>query len=97
MPRILLRTLVLAALLFADAAAANETAIRKALQPKLGGAKIEGVQPGPAGLWEVRVRTARFMASRIIALVEHPAADERSRVEVTTRHRLQPSTRGATE
>ena len=57
MPRILLRTLVLAALLFADAAAANETAIRKALQPKLGGAKIEGVQPGPAGLWEVRVRT----------------------------------------
>ena len=36
------------------------------------------------------VRTGRFMTSRLIALVEHPAADERGRVEVTTRHRLQP-------
>jgi hypothetical protein len=32
------------------------------------------------------VRTGRFMASRLIALVEHPAADERGRVEVSTRH-----------
>jgi hypothetical protein len=36
------------------------------------------------------VRTGRFMASRLIALVEHPAADERGRVEITTRHRIQP-------
>ena len=36
------------------------------------------------------VRTARFMASRLIALVEHPAADERGRVEISTSHRLQP-------
>ena len=36
------------------------------------------------------VRTARFMASRLIALVEHPAADERGRVEISTRHQLQP-------
>ena len=35
------------------------------------------------------VRTGRFMATRLIALVEHPALDERGRVEVTTRHRLQ--------
>jgi thiol:disulfide interchange protein DsbC len=36
---------------------ANEAQIRKALEPKLGGGKIEGVQPGPiAGLFEVRVR-----------------------------------------
>jgi hypothetical protein len=35
------------------------------------------------------VRTGRFMAARLIALVEHPAFDERGRVEVTTRHRLQ--------
>ena len=34
------------------------------------------------------VRTARFMASRLIALVEHPAADERSRVEISTSHKL---------
>ena len=36
------------------------------------------------------VRTARFMATRLIALVEHPAADERGRVEISTSHRLQP-------
>jgi hypothetical protein len=35
------------------------------------------------------VRSGRFMASRLIALVEHPAADERGRVEITTRHRMQ--------
>jgi hypothetical protein len=33
------------------------------------------------------------MTSRLIALVEHPAADERGRVEVTTRHRLEPTAR----
>lgn len=39
---------------------ANEAQIRKTLEPKLGEAKIEGVQPAPvAGLWEVRVRTDR--------------------------------------
>ena len=37
----------------------------------------------------VPVRTGRFMTSRLIALVEHPTIDERGRVEVTTRHRLQ--------
>jgi thiol:disulfide interchange protein DsbC len=37
---------------------ANEAHIRKVLEPKLGGAKIEGVQPAPVpGLWEVRLRT----------------------------------------
>jgi hypothetical protein len=41
----------------------------------------------------VPVRTGRFMTTRLIALVEHPAADERGRVEVTTRHRLQPRER----
>jgi hypothetical protein len=35
------------------------------------------------------VRTGRFMTSRLIALVEHPAIDERGRVEVTTQRRLQ--------
>jgi hypothetical protein len=35
------------------------------------------------------VRTGRFMASRVVALVEHPAAEGRdTRVEVTTRRRL---------
>lgn len=36
------------------------------------------------------VRTGRFMANRLVALVEHPAADERGRVEISTRHRIQP-------
>jgi hypothetical protein len=34
------------------------------------------------------VRTARFMATRLVALVEHPAADERGRVEISTSHKL---------
>ena len=34
------------------------------------------------------VRTARFMATRLVALVEHPAADERGRVEIGTSHKL---------
>jgi hypothetical protein len=36
------------------------------------------------------VRTGRFMAARLIALVEHPAADEHGRVEISTSHRMQP-------
>ena len=36
------------------------------------------------------VRTGRFMTSRLVALVEHPAADDRGRVEISTRHRIQP-------
>jgi hypothetical protein len=35
------------------------------------------------------VRTGRFMASRLIALVEHPAKEQdEARVEVTTRRRI---------
>jgi thiol:disulfide interchange protein DsbC len=47
-------------LFLANSIWANEAQIRKVLEPKLGGAKIEGVQPAPvAGLWEVRLRTDR--------------------------------------
>ena len=54
------KTIVLVGLLFWASAQANEAQIRKALEAKLGGAKIEGVQPAPvSGLWEVRVRTDR--------------------------------------
>ena len=35
------------------------------------------------------VRTGRFMANRLIALVEHPAQErDQARVEVTTRRRI---------
>jgi hypothetical protein len=36
----------------------------------------------------VPVRTGRFMTSRLVALVEHPAGDNRGRLEVSTRHSL---------
>jgi len=54
MPRVVALLLCLAAF----AASANEAQIRKALEPKLDGARIEGIAPAPvAGLWEVRYRT----------------------------------------
>ena len=44
--------------MFMSAALANEAVIRRTLEPKLGGAKIEGIQPAPVqGLWEVRFRS----------------------------------------
>ena len=56
------RTLQFAVLLamtgLACAAGANEAAIRRALEAKMSGARIEGIQPGPVpGLYEVRFRT----------------------------------------
>lgn len=36
----------------------------------------------------VPIRTGRFMASRLIALVEHPAAESDGGVEVETRRRM---------
>jgi thiol:disulfide interchange protein DsbC len=56
----MLRTVLSLLLLVPFALSANEAQIRKAIEPKLGGAKIEGVQAGPVpGLWEVRIRTER--------------------------------------
>lgn len=50
--------LLLAALLVSTAAFGDEAVIRRALQPKLGSAKIEGIQPTPIdGLFEVRIRS----------------------------------------
>jgi hypothetical protein len=46
------------------------------------------------------VRTGRFMASRLIALVEHPAREGDTTVEVTTRRRIgakEPAGRGRRE
>ena len=55
MSRFLAGLLLLAAL----PVAANEAAIRKALEGKLEGGRIEGIQPAPVpGLWEVRYRGA---------------------------------------
>jgi thiol:disulfide interchange protein DsbC len=52
--------LILAAL--ALPAYGNEAQIRRVLEPKLGGAKIEGVERGPLGLWEVRYRSEEGMS-----------------------------------
>ncbi|HET7830343.1 MAG TPA: hypothetical protein VFL03_12350 [Candidatus Limnocylindrales bacterium] len=43
------------------------------------------------------VRTGRFMSSRVVALVEHPAMErDGARVEVETRRRLSPASGGGT-
>jgi thiol:disulfide interchange protein DsbC len=52
---------VIACALWAGAAAANEARIRKVIEDKLGGVKVEGVQRGPLGLWEVRFRGSSGM------------------------------------
>ncbi len=53
--------LSLALALIAGAALANEAQIRKVVEAKLGGVKVEGVQPGPLGLYEVRFRSSGGM------------------------------------
>ena len=45
----------------ATSALADEAQIRKVMEEKLGGVKIEGVQPGPLGLYEVRFRSSSGM------------------------------------
>ena len=42
--------------LLATGAYSDEAQIRKVVESKLGGAKVEGIQPGPIGLYEVRFR-----------------------------------------
>ena len=55
----MLRNLVLALLWLPAAALADEAVIRKALEPKIGAARIEGIAPSAIpGLWEVRLRSA---------------------------------------
>ncbi len=54
MPRFLMLVLMLA---LAAAARADEAQIRRVVEAKLGGAKVEGIQPGPLGLYEVRFRS----------------------------------------
>src|SRR5437867_4807083 len=53
----MLRTIVIGVLLAATAAFADEAQIRKVVEAKLG-VKVEGVQPGPLGLYEVRFRSS---------------------------------------
>lgn len=58
----MLRAVVLALGVASLPAAANEAQIRKALEEKLEGVRIEGIVPAPvSGLWEVRYRTPRGM------------------------------------
>ena len=53
----MIRQAMIALLLaFATSGFADEATIRKVVESKLGGAKVEGVQPCPLGLFEVRFR-----------------------------------------
>src|SRR5207302_456755 len=56
----MLRAMTMVALLAFTAAnaAADEAQIRRVIEAKLGGVKVEGVQPGPLGLYEVRFRSS---------------------------------------
>ena len=56
----MLRTMTTGVLLALAAAnaAADEAQIRRVIEDKLGGVKVEGVQPGPLGLYEVRFRSS---------------------------------------
>lgn len=58
MKRVLLAVLMLA---FAAAASADDAQIRRVVEAQIDGAKVEGIEPAPLGLFEVRVRTARGM------------------------------------
>ena len=62
-----MRKLLLVALLltFAGSAAADEAQIRKVVGDKLG-VKVEGVQPGPLGLYEVRYKSSQGGGMRIV-------------------------------
>src|SRR6478609_180050 len=62
-----MRKLLLLALLltFAGSAAADEAQIRKVVGDKLG-VKVEGVQPGPLGLYEVRYKSSQGGGMRIV-------------------------------
>jgi thiol:disulfide interchange protein DsbC len=52
-----MRTVLLAIFLALSVSArADEAQIRKVVEAKLGGVKIDGIQPGPMGLYEVRFR-----------------------------------------
>ena len=55
----MLRAMTMVALLVFTAAnaAADEAQIRRVIEAKLGGVKVEGVQPGPLGLFEVRYKS----------------------------------------
>ena len=59
----MIRAITITALLAlaATAALADEAQIRKVLETKLGNVKIEGIQPGPLGLYEVRFRSSSGM------------------------------------
>jgi thiol:disulfide interchange protein DsbC len=89
-----LRAAAFAMLLFAFGASADEALIRKALEPKLDGARIEGVEPAPVpGLYEVRYRSAEGVqvlytdatASYIIVGTIYEARSSRNLTEERTR------------
>jgi len=56
-----LRAIITALLLFPALALADEAQIRRVVESKLSGVKVEGVQPGPLGLFEVRFRSSDGM------------------------------------
>src|SRR5204862_675142 len=58
---VLVVTAMLASPALADEAQIREAQIRKVVEDKLGGVKVEGIQRGPLGLYEVRFRSGDGM------------------------------------
>jgi thiol:disulfide interchange protein DsbC len=55
----MIRLLAVLLLVFAAGARADDAQIRRVVEAQLDGGKVEGVEPGPLGLYEVHVRTSR--------------------------------------
>ncbi len=94
MKNAMLRAAVLVLTMLASIASADEAQIRKVLEPRLGGAKIEGIQPAPVpGLYEVRYRSAEGVqllytdaaATHIIVGTIYEARSSRNLTEERTR------------
>jgi len=94
MKNAMLRTAVLVVTMLASIASADEAQIRKVLEPKLGGAQIEGIQPAPVpGLYEVRYRSSEGVqllytdaaAAHIIVGTIYEARSNRNLTEERTR------------
>jgi thiol:disulfide interchange protein DsbC len=66
---ILKHSIALLLALAATCALADDAQIRKVVESKLGGVKVEGIQPGPLGLYEVRFRGPNGM--QVVYTDEH--------------------------
>ncbi len=81
----MLRAMTMGVLLAVAAvnAAADEAQIRRVVEEKLGGGvKVEGVQPGPLGLYEVRFRSSGGTRSTVAGRMRNAGLNLTDRLPV---------------